>query len=168
MLQKILILAAFSLFVGFRAWKRGRVPVLWCLFTFAAGMFRTFYAAFPLILLLMLPRLERKGPSALEEYPGRGEDRTDREGGASGSRGEPPRAAPAGPPPPLIAVETFTVLGDGSWHLASGGIRSGPYAEDDVIEMLRRGKIRADTYVWSRGMADWMPARAVGNFRAYC
>jgi hypothetical protein len=162
MLQKILILAAFSLFVGYQAWKKGRIPVLWCLFTFAAGFFKPFYAVFPLILILMLPRLEKGGPLTPAGESGSEEDHADNPSST------PRQAAPAEPPSPPVAFETYPMLGNGTWHLASGGRRSGPYAEDDVIEMLRRGKIRGNTHVWSKGMEDWMPAQDVGNFRAYC
>ena len=82
MLQKILIPAAISLLVAIQAWKKGRVPVLWCLFAFAAGMYRPFYAIFPLILILMLPPLKSDELPPPDDDPRGGKDRAEQAAGA--------------------------------------------------------------------------------------
>ena len=42
-----------------------------------------------------------------------------------------------------------------SWFVAAGDKQEGPYSEDEFRDLIARGTIRADTYVWADGMQDW-------------
>jgi len=42
-----------------------------------------------------------------------------------------------------------------SWFFATEGQQHGPYSEDQFRDLIGRGDIRPDTYVWSEGMAAW-------------
>lgn len=42
-----------------------------------------------------------------------------------------------------------------SWFVAAGDKQEGPYSEDEFRDLIARGTIRADTYVWADGMPDW-------------
>jgi hypothetical protein len=42
-----------------------------------------------------------------------------------------------------------------SWFFATGGQQHGPYSEDQLRDLIGKGHIRPDTYVWSEGMAGW-------------
>jgi len=45
-----------------------------------------------------------------------------------------------------------------SWFFASEDKQQGPYPEDQFREFIARGLVRADTLVWSEGMAGWQQA----------
>jgi hypothetical protein len=42
-----------------------------------------------------------------------------------------------------------------SWFFATDGQQHGPYSEDQFRDLIGKGHIRPDTYVWSEGMAGW-------------
>ena len=42
-----------------------------------------------------------------------------------------------------------------SWFVAIGDKQEGPYSEDQLRDLIARGNIRADTYVWAEGMEAW-------------
>jgi hypothetical protein len=42
-----------------------------------------------------------------------------------------------------------------SWFFATDGQQHGPYSEDQFRDLIGKGGIRPDTYVWSEGMAGW-------------
>lgn len=46
------------------------------------------------------------------------------------------------------------------WHL-QGEEQIGPIGLDDARALVSDGTIRPETYVWSDGMPDWLPAREV-------
>ena len=46
------------------------------------------------------------------------------------------------------------------WHL-QGEEQVGPVGLEDARARVADGTIRPDTYVWSDGMPDWLPAREV-------
>jgi hypothetical protein len=45
-----------------------------------------------------------------------------------------------------------------SWFYASQGQQQGPYSESQLRDLIGKGVIRADTLVWSEGMAGWQKA----------
>ncbi|MBS0530945.1 MAG: DUF4339 domain-containing protein, partial [Proteobacteria bacterium] len=45
-----------------------------------------------------------------------------------------------------------------SWFFASGETQQGPYSEGQLRDFIARGTVRADTYVWTEGMAAWQRA----------
>lgn len=45
-----------------------------------------------------------------------------------------------------------------SWFVAAGDKQEGPYSEDEFRDLIARGNVRADTYVWADGMPDWQYA----------
>jgi hypothetical protein len=45
-----------------------------------------------------------------------------------------------------------------SWFYASQGQQQGPYPEAQLRDLIARGMVRADTLVWSEGMAGWQKA----------
>ena len=42
-----------------------------------------------------------------------------------------------------------------SWFVANGDKQEGPYSEDQLRDLVARGHIRTDTYVWAEGMEAW-------------
>lgn len=45
-----------------------------------------------------------------------------------------------------------------SWFVAAGDKQEGPYSEEEFRDLIARGHVRADTYVWADGMQDWQYA----------
>jgi len=45
-----------------------------------------------------------------------------------------------------------------SWFFAADGKQHGPYPETDIRNLIASGAIRADTLVWTEGMASWQKA----------
>ena len=45
-----------------------------------------------------------------------------------------------------------------SWFYAANGQQQGPFVEDQLRDLIARGAVRADTLVWSEGMAGWQKA----------
>ena len=45
-----------------------------------------------------------------------------------------------------------------SWYYAAQGQQQGPLVEDQLRDLIARGAVRADTLVWSEGMAGWQKA----------
>lgn len=44
-----------------------------------------------------------------------------------------------------------------NWHYVEQGQQAGPVSENQFAELVRTGKITADTLVWREGLANWMP-----------
>lgn len=44
------------------------------------------------------------------------------------------------------------------WHYAWQGESHGPVSAETMADLIRAGRLRADTLVWSEGMANWEPA----------
>ena len=44
-----------------------------------------------------------------------------------------------------------------NWHYAEQGQQIGPVSDEQLAELVRTGKITADTLVWHDGLSDWMP-----------
>lgn len=42
-----------------------------------------------------------------------------------------------------------------SWFVAVGDKQEGPYSEDEFRDLIARGHVRPDTYVWADGMPAW-------------
>ena len=53
-------------------------------------------------------------------------------------------------------------------YVVIDGREQGPYKEEKVVDLLKRGDITGQTYAWSEGMQDWQRAHRIGNFSAYC
>ena len=49
-------------------------------------------------------------------------------------------------------------MADRSWFYASDGQQQGPYPEAQLRDLIARGTVRADTLVWTEGMAGWQKA----------
>jgi predicted Zn finger-like uncharacterized protein len=54
--------------------------------------------------------------------------------------------------------------GDGGWHLVIDGEQVGPISDADVRTKIERGEVKADTYTWKEGFADWVKLSAVPEF----
>jgi len=52
-------------------------------------------------------------------------------------------------------------MSDRSWFYASNGQQQGPYPEAQLRDLIARGTVRADTLVWSEGMAGWQKAAEI-------
>ena len=52
-------------------------------------------------------------------------------------------------------------MSDRSWFYASNGQQQGPYPEAQLRDLIARGTVRADTLVWSDGMAGWQKAAEI-------
>jgi predicted Zn finger-like uncharacterized protein len=55
---------------------------------------------------------------------------------------------------------------DGGWHLVVDGEQVGPMSDADVRTKIERGEVKADTYTWKEGFADWVKLSAVPEFAA--
>ena len=64
----------------------------------------------------------------------------------------PAEAAPPMPPPP--PQETV-------WHLAAGGVTSGPFSRARLGRMIAEGGFSRETMVWTAGQDGWKPAGAI-------
>jgi hypothetical protein len=49
-------------------------------------------------------------------------------------------------------------MSDRSWFFAAGGEQRGPYPDAQLRDFVTRGTVRADTLVWTEGMAGWQKA----------
>lgn len=47
------------------------------------------------------------------------------------------------------------------WFHLSGGVQQGPVDLPAIRDLVLDGTVRPDTYVWSDGMPEWMPAARV-------
>lgn len=52
------------------------------------------------------------------------------------------------------------------WHYAWQGESHGPVSAETMADLIRAGRLRADTLVWSDGMTNWEPASAHFDFGA--
>jgi len=52
------------------------------------------------------------------------------------------------------------------WYYCKGEQKSGPVEQQELIELLKSGKLKPDTYVWSEGMEEWVMARTVEPLNA--
>ena len=48
-----------------------------------------------------------------------------------------------------------------SWFYASEGQQKGPFPEAQLLDLIARGAVRADTLVWTEGMAGWQKASEI-------
>ncbi|HXU00393.1 MAG TPA: GYF domain-containing protein [Polyangia bacterium] len=62
------------------------------------------------------------------------------------------------------AAAPVAAAADGGWHIVVEGEQVGPISEADVRARVERGEIRADTYIWKEGFADWLKLSAVPEF----
>ena len=44
-----------------------------------------------------------------------------------------------------------------NWYYVEQGQQTGPVSEEQLAELVRTGKINAETLVWREGMVDWLP-----------
>ncbi|MBW2494233.1 MAG: SPFH domain-containing protein [Deltaproteobacteria bacterium] len=68
--------------------------------------------------------------------------------------GSPPAQSP--PPPPPVQ----------HWHLAVNGQTQGPFTAQQISDGIATGQVRADTLVWTAGMANWTAANQIPMFAA--
>lgn len=52
------------------------------------------------------------------------------------------------------------------WYYAVAGQQMGPVTREELVAMLRSGQLKADTLAWREGMANWLPAAAIGELQA--
>ena len=48
-----------------------------------------------------------------------------------------------------------------NWFFAANGQQQGPYPEAQFRDLIGNGTVRADTLVWTEGMAGWQKAGEV-------
>ena len=63
----------------------------------------------------------------------------------SGGAPTGPSAPPPPPPPP-------------SWHIVESGQSVGPFTPGQLAQAVGAGRVGPDTLVWTKGMAQWVPA----------
>ncbi len=44
-----------------------------------------------------------------------------------------------------------------NWYYVENGQQKGPVTQDQLDELARQGTIKADSLVWTNGMANWLP-----------
>jgi hypothetical protein len=52
-------------------------------------------------------------------------------------------------------------MADRSWFYAADGQQKGPFPEAQLQDLIARGTVRADTLVWTEGMAGWQKAAEI-------
>ena len=62
------------------------------------------------------------------------------------------------------AAEAAAPAVEGGWHIVVDGEQVGPLPEADVRARIERGELKADTYTWREGFADWLKLSAVPEF----
>lgn len=62
-----------------------------------------------------------------------------------------PQAAAVPPPPPVEHV----------WHIADNGKTTGPFSKADMGQMVSKGTLTRETYVWTPGQDGWLIAEDV-------
>jgi predicted Zn finger-like uncharacterized protein len=62
------------------------------------------------------------------------------------------------------AAEAAAPAVEGGWHIVVDGEQVGPIGEADVRARIERGELKADTYTWREGFADWLKLSAVPEF----
>ena len=50
---------------------------------------------------------------------------------------------------------------DAIWHVVVNGEQAGPYAPNQLADMLRAGQLDWEAYVWCEGFENWLPMRDV-------
>jgi membrane protease subunit (stomatin/prohibitin family) len=68
-------------------------------------------------------------------------------------------AAPPGAPPPPPGAPLF--------HVSQNGQVQGPFPLPQLAAAIAQGQVSASTFVWSQGMAAWLPAAQVPALAAY-
>lgn len=69
----------------------------------------------------------------------------------------PAQAAPTTPPPVPVEPPLF---------LVENGARSGPFPPSAWSELVRTGRLTAETLVWRQGLASWVPATTLTELGA--
>ena len=52
------------------------------------------------------------------------------------------------------------------WYYAISGDRKGPVEEEQLRQLMQQGVVTSETLVWTAGMSQWLPARAVAALSA--
>jgi uncharacterized protein (TIGR00266 family) len=53
------------------------------------------------------------------------------------------------------------------WYMSMGGHQVGPVSAQEIITNIRNGSMQPETYVYTPGMTDWVPANKVELFSKY-
>lgn len=56
-------------------------------------------------------------------------------------------------------------MSDKKWHIAVGGQQQGPFSLGELLPRFRSGELAMDTYVFTQGMDNWLPASARPEFQ---
>lgn len=51
------------------------------------------------------------------------------------------------------------------WHYVRGEESVGPVSEENLATLIEEGSVRADTYVWREGFAEWKPLSEVAQWQ---
>lgn len=57
-------------------------------------------------------------------------------------------------------------MAEAYYYVDDSGQQQGPIAADEIVALIRRGTVRAETLIWTAGMSDWARADAVPVFAA--
>jgi membrane protease subunit (stomatin/prohibitin family) len=79
--------------------------------------------------------------------------------GAMSGAAAAPSAGAVPPPMPMT-----TVLG---YFVGVGGKQSGPFELEAIADKVRDGSLTKQTLVWKPGMAGWVPADSLSEFKAF-
>lgn len=55
-------------------------------------------------------------------------------------------------------------MNDKFWYVAVGGQQQGPWTANEILEGIRAGRYGRDAYVFSEGMANWVPITSQPEF----
>lgn len=54
-----------------------------------------------------------------------------------------------------------------NWHYTVSRTQFGPVSEEEIIQMLRSGRLKGDALVWTEGQANWAPVSSVAAFASH-
>jgi uncharacterized protein (TIGR00266 family) len=55
-------------------------------------------------------------------------------------------------------------MSDKIWYVAVGGQQQGPFSRDEVLAGIQSGRYGRDTYVFTQGLANWVPVSSSPEF----
>lgn len=67
----------------------------------------------------------------------------------------------------MIDIQSLTEKSARQWFIFAEDRHFGPYAENYLVVLLKRGALGRDAYLWSAGLADWKPILEVEDFFIY-
>ena len=69
--------------------------------------------------------------------------------------------------PPTLLIADKKKVEPGIWYLNENKTRSGPFKNSEVVEKIGKGVVKASTFIWKKGMTEWVPVQKSTEFKEY-